>query len=71
MSELISIALRFALYLDLMMLFGLGLFGLYGLHAEQRRWLNLRAWMGLTGRLGAGVFGGVAIGHDPIHERGH
>lgn len=52
MSELISIALRFALYLDLMMLFGLGLFGLYGLHAEQRRWLNLRAWMGLTGGLG-------------------
>ena len=52
MSELIPIVLRFALYLDLMVLFGLGLFGLYGLRAEQRGRLNLRAWMGLTGGLG-------------------
>ena len=52
MSELIPIVLRFALYLDLMVLFGLGLFGLYGLYAEQRRLLNLKALMRLTGGLG-------------------
>ncbi|MDN5484707.1 MAG: copper resistance protein CopD, partial [Pseudomonas sp.] len=52
MSELIPIVLRFALYLDLMVLFGLGLFGLYGFYAEQRRLFNLKALMRLTGGLG-------------------
>lgn len=52
MSELISVALRFVVYLDLMLLFGLGLFGLYGLYAEQRRLLDLKALMRLTGGLG-------------------
>ncbi|OLF54103.1 copper homeostasis membrane protein CopD [Pseudomonas chlororaphis] len=34
MGELLTVALRFALYLDLMLLFGLALFGLYGLRGE-------------------------------------
>ncbi|WP_053268960.1 copper homeostasis membrane protein CopD [Pseudomonas chlororaphis] len=37
MGELINVALRFALYLDLMLLFGLALFGLYGLRGAQSR----------------------------------
>lgn len=36
MNELINIGLRFALYLDLMLLFGVSLFGLYGLRAPER-----------------------------------
>ncbi|WP_237886315.1 copper homeostasis membrane protein CopD [Pseudomonas sp. PGPR40] len=36
MSDSISIALRFALYLDLMLLFGLALFGLYCLKGQER-----------------------------------
>lgn len=36
MSEWISIALRFGLYVDLMVLFGVGLFGLYSLERQQR-----------------------------------
>lgn len=35
--ELINIALRLALYLDLMLLFGLAAFGLYGLRGRERR----------------------------------
>lgn len=37
MEDPLSIVLRFALYTDLMMLFGLGLFGLYSLRASERR----------------------------------
>jgi putative copper resistance protein D len=36
MSELTNIALRFALYTDLMLLFGLALFGLYSLKGQER-----------------------------------
>ncbi|QBZ91522.1 copper resistance D family protein [Pseudomonas viciae] len=36
MSESINIALRFALYLDLMLLFGLAAFGLYSLRGKER-----------------------------------
>ncbi|RON12195.1 copper homeostasis membrane protein CopD [Pseudomonas frederiksbergensis] len=36
MSDSISIALRFALYVDLMLLFGLALFGLYSLKGRER-----------------------------------
>ncbi|UZE16798.1 copper homeostasis membrane protein CopD [Pseudomonas sp. B21-054] len=36
MSDSINIALRFALYLDLMLLFGLAAFGLYGLRGQER-----------------------------------
>lgn len=36
MSDSINIALRFALYLDLMLLFGLAAFGLYSLRGEER-----------------------------------
>jgi putative copper resistance protein D len=48
MSEAVSILLRFALYLDLMLVFGLGLFGLYG----DRRLLNLQSLLRLTACLG-------------------
>ncbi|UUN87313.1 copper homeostasis membrane protein CopD [Pseudomonas extremorientalis] len=48
MSEAVSIFLRFALYLDLMLLFGLGLFGLYG----DRRLLNLQPLLRLAACLG-------------------
>lgn len=48
MSEAVSIFLRFALYLDLMLVFGLGLFGLYG----DRRLLNLQPLLRLTACLG-------------------
>lgn len=36
MSELANITLRFALYMDLMLLFGLALFGLYSLKGQER-----------------------------------
>lgn len=36
MSDSINIALRFALYVDLMLLFGLAAFGLYGLRGQER-----------------------------------
>lgn len=36
MSDSINIALRFALYLDLMLLFGLAIFGLYSLKGKER-----------------------------------
>jgi len=48
MSEAVSIFLRFALYLDLMLVFGLGLFGLYG----DRRLLNLQPLLRLAACLG-------------------
>ncbi|ROL83547.1 copper homeostasis membrane protein CopD [Pseudomonas chlororaphis] len=38
MGELINVALRFALYLDLTLLFGLALFSLYGLRGAQSQW---------------------------------
>ncbi|OIN49056.1 copper resistance protein CopD [Pseudomonas azotoformans] len=49
MSEVVPILLRFALYLDLMLVFGLGLFGLYG---DRRLWklqplLRLMACLGV------------------------
>ncbi len=37
MSDSVSIALRFGLYVDLMLLFGLALFGLYSLKGRERR----------------------------------
>ena len=52
MSELTQVTLRFALYLDLMLLFGLGLFGLYGLKASERVLLNLRGLLRLTAGVG-------------------
>ena len=55
MSESVGIALRFALYLDLMLLFGLGLFGLYGLKASERlsgAVLNFKGWLAGTALLG-------------------
>jgi copper resistance protein D len=36
MSDSVSIALRFGLYVDLMWLFGLALFGLYSLKGQER-----------------------------------
>jgi putative copper resistance protein D len=36
MGDSLTVAIRFALYLDLMMLFGLALFGLYGLRGKER-----------------------------------
>ena len=48
MSDSVGVALRFALYLDLMLLFGLGLFGLYGLKASERisgAVLNFKGWL--------------------------
>ncbi|SAM31116.1 copper homeostasis membrane protein CopD [Pseudomonas sp. 1 R 17] len=52
MSELTQVTLRFALYLDLMLLFGLGLFGLYGLKAPERVLLNLKGLLRLTAGVG-------------------
>lgn len=52
MSELSQILLRFALYLDLMLVFGLGLFGLYGLNAAQRPLLSFKKLLGGTASLG-------------------
>ncbi|CRM38741.1 Copper resistance protein D [Pseudomonas sp. 31 E 6] len=52
MSELSQILLRFALYLDLMLVFGLGLFGLYGLKAAERTLLNFKRLLGCTAGLG-------------------
>ncbi|AIG05369.1 copper resistance D [Pseudomonas fluorescens] len=55
MSDSLGIALRFALYLDLMLLFGLGLFGLYGLKAAERQpgvVLNFKGWLAGTAAVG-------------------
>nr|WP_314529134.1 copper homeostasis membrane protein CopD [uncultured Pseudomonas sp.] len=48
MSELVPVLLRFALYLDLMLLFGLGLFGLYA----DSRLLNLKPQLRALAALG-------------------
>ncbi len=48
MSELVPVLLRFALYLDLMLLFGLGLFGLYA----DSRLLNLKLQLRALAALG-------------------
>ena len=48
MSELVAVLLRFALYLDLMLVFGLGLFGLYA----DSRLLNLKPLLRRLAALG-------------------
>jgi len=56
MSDSINIALRFALYLDLMLLFGLAAFGLYSLRGTERKSgvvLNLESPLLTTAVLGA------------------
>lgn len=55
MSDWLVIAARFALYGDLALLFGLPLFGLYGLRGEERhhaRLLPLRPFVGTLGTAG-------------------
>jgi putative copper resistance protein D len=49
MSEMIPVLLRFVLYLDLMLVFGLGLFGLYARHCrlDVRRLLRWMASLGV------------------------
>ncbi len=68
MSDSLGIALRFALYLDLMLLFGLGLFGVYGLQAAERQSgavLNFKGWLAGTAVLGVllGTQVGVYVQH--------
>jgi putative copper resistance protein D len=56
MSDSISIALRFALYMDLMLLFGVALFGLYSLKGQERvsgAVLPFRSMLAGTALLGA------------------
>jgi putative copper resistance protein D len=56
MSDSVSIALRFALYVDLMLLFGVALFGLYSLKGQERMSgavLPLRSMLAGTAVLGA------------------
>lgn len=56
MSDSISIALRFALYVDLMLLFGVALFGLYSLKGQERMSgdvLPFRSMLAGTAVLGA------------------
>ena len=56
MSDSVSIALRFALYLDLMLLFGLALFGIYSLQGRERlSGVVLPFWSLLTGTAGLGL----------------
>ena len=53
--DAIAVALRFGLYLDLMVLFGVGAFGLYGLRGHERRSgaaIALRSLLGGTALLG-------------------
>lgn len=55
MSDFINIALRFALYLDLMLLFGLAAFGLYSLRGKERQSgavLNFKSLLLITALLG-------------------
>jgi len=59
MGELINVALRFALYLDLTLLFGLALFSLYGLRGAQSRW-RFRRPLAATLVLGA-LLSGAAL----------
>lgn len=60
MGGLIDIALRFALYLDLTLLFGLALFGLYGLRGEQDRW-RFRRPLAVTLGLSVLLSGGALL----------
>ncbi|WP_223484447.1 copper homeostasis membrane protein CopD [Pseudomonas sp. A-RE-19] len=56
MSDSVSIALRFALYVDLMLLFGVALFGLYSLKGQERMSgavLPFRSMLAGTAALGA------------------
>ncbi|MDT9678153.1 copper homeostasis membrane protein CopD [Pseudomonas sp. JV414] len=56
MSDSVSIALRFALYVDLMLLFGVALFGLYSLKGQERMSgavLPFRSMLAGTAVLGA------------------
>ncbi|WLI14578.1 MULTISPECIES: copper homeostasis membrane protein CopD [Pseudomonas] len=56
MSDSVSIALRFALYVDLMLLFGVALFGLYSLKGQERvsgAVLPFRSMLAGTAVLGA------------------
>ncbi|MDR8364263.1 copper homeostasis membrane protein CopD [Pseudomonas sp. JL3] len=56
MSDSISIALRFALYVDLMLLFGVAFFGLYSLKGQERKSgavLPFRSMLAGTAVLGA------------------
>ncbi|MCE6976353.1 copper resistance D family protein [Pseudomonas frederiksbergensis] len=56
MSDSVSIALRFALYVDLMLLFGVALFGLYSLKGQERvsgAVLPFRSMLAGTALLGA------------------
>lgn len=58
MSDSVSIALRFALYVDLMLLFGVALFGLYSLKGQERvsgAVLPFRSMLAGTSLLGAGL----------------
>lgn len=41
MSDSINIAVRFALYMDLMLLFGLAIFGLYSLRESPNKFSNV------------------------------
>ncbi|SEK78401.1 putative copper resistance protein D [Pseudomonas sp. NFIX51] len=59
MGELINVALRFALYLDLTLLFGLALFSLYGLRGAQSQW-RFRRPLAATLVLGA-LLSGAAL----------
>ena len=62
MSEWLVIAARFALYGDLALLFGLALFGLYGLRSEERRNRGLLPLHLLVGALGIAGIAVSAIG---------
>jgi putative copper resistance protein D len=60
MGELLNVALRFALYLDLLLLFGLALFSLYGLRDAQGRW-RFRRPMALALVLGVLLSGATLL----------
>ncbi|MGE7955266.1 copper homeostasis membrane protein CopD [Pseudomonas sp. NPDC089530] len=60
MGDLLTIALRFALYLDLTLLFGLALFSLYGLGSAQDRW-RFRRPLAMTVVLGVLLSGGALL----------
>ena len=66
MTDILTIGIRFALYVDLMLLFGLPLFGLYALRGAERlhgKVLPLRAlaiWLSLTA-LGLSVLSIIAM----------
>ncbi|NWB29543.1 copper homeostasis membrane protein CopD [Pseudomonas gingeri] len=61
MSDFINMALRFTLYTDLMMLFGLALFGLYSLRGRERRsGVVLHFESLLTGSAAIGIVASIA-----------